>query len=143
MSRGLWFIVQGGKPVILYRCETLIRDHDHILARWAEHLSWTWSQWYQMMPFLGFCKVLSLRSWTTALSVTEITRAIKQMSSGKAAPADKIPPEVFSSKPSLMYCKRSGKVCKSGGNFVATRLTQLQITIWNTDLIFFLFIWFI
>ena len=36
-----------------------------------------------------------------------------------------------------MYCKRSGKVCKSGGNIVATRLTQLHITIWNTDLIFF------
>ena len=107
----------GSAPILSADNSTLLLDKSEILSRWAEHFnallnkqSVVSEEALRDTPQLPTLEQLDLPP-----NCAEVTKAIKQQSSGKAAGPDGIPPEVY----------------KCGGAHMASALTKLFRAFWT------------
>ena len=107
----------GSAPVRSKDGTNLITDREEILARWAEHFQTVLNQ----PSTFDFSVLTDIPQWEEAPNLScppsqsEVIKAIKTMTSGKAPGADGLPPELF----------------KNAGPHMARRLTRLFGQIWE------------
>ena len=109
----------GASPLFDTDGETLVKDPFLITARWAQHFDQLLNR-PSTIADEAIAEVLQrplIEELNAPPTVAETTKAIRQLSSGKAPGDDGLPPEVF----------------KYGGNTLTAELTRLFHVIWEEE----------
>ena len=106
----------GSTPVFAADNSTLLTDKTEILSRWADHFNSLLNKRSVICDnaFLDVPTLQTIGDLDIAPNCAEVTKALKQLSAGKAAGPDGIPPEVY----------------KFGGAHMASALTKLFGAFW-------------
>ena len=109
----------GSSPLLSADGNTLITDKEEILKRWAEHFDSVLNRPSSIdaEAIARLPQVPTNASLSDSPSSTEVEKAIKNLSSGKAPGSDSIPAEVYA----------------AGGPQLMRKLTDLFQSMWNQE----------
>ena len=109
----------GSSPLLSADGNTLITDKEKILGRWAENFDSVLNRPSSINAdaIARLPQVPTNDSLADPPTITEVEKAIKRLSSGKAPGADSIPAEVYA----------------AGGPLLLEKLTELFQSVWNQE----------